>query len=337
MYPSPSHLSAVVDQSRYAVQPYTLRLALGAGQLEYVSFDLAVLERYRNDPRYHYDTNDFTGKIVVKTEHYQSDVMLERDKVLLEKFGFGYDGDKTVRVVVVFLRYLRHLSREHQELWKRHEMMGEYLLHPVYRNVAVGNWHKGVSIFDAITEEMHVINEMAERMGRPPLFKENYTGEKRPRKFGFLLRPTLEEFNAFVQLLEKMISGNINVAFFNNEVSAEYVEKRSDGTVLAKPKGSVNILKDWFGGPAHRPADAESEAEMERMFATFKRIIKLRQEPAHAVKEDVFDQAYVRQQRELVIETYYAVRALRMAFGGHSNVAGYEVPEHLLKGDIWKE
>ena len=48
-----------------------------------------------------------------------------------------------------------------------------------------------------------------------------------------------------------------------------------------------------------RPADAESEAEMERMFATFKRIIKLRQERAHAVKEDVFDQAYFRQQREL--------------------------------------
>ena len=37
-----------------------------------------------------------------------------------------------------------------------------------------------------------------------------------------------------------------------------------------------------------------------------------------------------------MIETYYAVRALRMAFSGHPNVAGYEVPEHLLKGDIWK-
>jgi hypothetical protein len=76
---------------------------------------------------------------------------------------------------------------------------------------------------------------------------------------------------------------------------------------------------------------------MERMFATLRRIIRLRQQPAHAVTDDVFDQAYLRQQRELVIETYYAVRALRMAFSGHPDVAAVDVPEHLVKGEIWRE
>jgi hypothetical protein len=338
VYPSPSHLSTVVDQSKYAGQPYTLRMALGDGQLEYVAFDLAVLERYRNDPRYHYDTDDFTGKIVVKTEHYLSDGMLERDKVLIEKFGFGYDKDKTVRVVVAFLRYFQHVSRDHQQLWKAYELPGEYLLHPVYRDVVVGNWYTGVSIFQAITEEMQVVNEMVQRMGRPPLFKEEYTGEKRPRKFGFLLRPTLEEFNAFVQLLEKMTVGNMDFAFFQGEVSGESLTKRKDGSTVATPKGSISALKEWFEGPAlFKAGDANSQVEMDRMFATFRKIRALRQAPAHAMKEDEFDQAYFRQQRELVIETYDAVRALRMAFGGHPDAEDVEVPKHLLELDIYRE
>jgi hypothetical protein len=140
------------------------------------------------------------------------------------------------------------LSREHQELWKSYEMAGEYLLHPVYADVAAGIWYEVISIFHAITEEMRVANDLCERMERPPLFKEDYTGEKRPRKFGFLLRRTLEEFNVFVQLLDKMTSGNINFAVFKGEVSAEYMETRSDGMVVAKQKGSVNALKEWFGG-----------------------------------------------------------------------------------------
>ncbi len=336
VYPSNSHLAAVVGQSQYAGQPYTLRLALGAGQMEYVSFDLAVLERYRNDPRYHYDTNDFSGKIVVKTEDYLSPRMPERDKVLLETFGFGHDKDVTVRVVAVFLRYLRHLSPEHQEFWKSHEIAGEYLLHPVYRDIALGNWYTGISILRAITEEMRVINGMCERMKRPPLFKEDYTGDKRPRKFGFLLRPTLEEFNAFVQLLEKMLSGNINFAFFKDEVAAEYMETRSDGTVVAKPKGSVTMLKEWLA-TNFTPSGPGSAEELERMFATFRKIIRMRQQPAHVLNDDVLDQAYFRQQRELVIETYHAVRALRMAFSTHPDAVGYEVPGPLLKGRIWKE
>lgn len=133
-----------------------------------------------------------------------------------------------------------------------------------------------------------------------------------------------------------MLSGNINFPFFRNEVAAEYMETRSDGTVVAKPKGSVSVLKEWLARHM-TPADQESAEELERMFATFRKIIKMPQEPAHAVKEDVFDQAYFRQQRELMIETYYAVRSLRMTFSGNPSVADVEVPEHLLKGQIWKQ
>jgi hypothetical protein len=189
---------------------------------------------------------------------------------------------------------------------------------------------------EAATEEMRAINAMCARMGRPSLFKQDYAGEKRPRKFGFLLRPTLEEFSAFVQLLEKMLSGNIDFAFFRKEVALEYTETRRDGTVVAKPKGSITVLKEWLV-EHFTPSGAAGAEELERTFATFKKIIRMRQEPAHAVKEDAFDPAYFRQQRGLVVDTYYAVRALRMAFSSHPDCAGYELPQSLLKGRIWKE
>lgn len=333
LYPSPAHLATVVDVTEYSREPFTLRLALGQGQLEYLAFDLAVLERYRNDPRYYYDTDDFTGKLCIKTEHYTSGQTPERDKVLLEKFGFGYDQEATVRVVIVFLRYLRGLSPEHQQIWQAHHLPGTYSLHPVYRDVALGNWYHGVSVFDAITEELGVINQMSTLMGRPPLFNDDFRGEKRPRKFGFLLRPTLEEFNSFVQLLEKMLSGNINPAFFKGEVGMEYLEKRNNGTTVAKPKRSVAVLKEWLA-KNFAPSDTEW---IDKMFATFKKVLKVRQEPAHAVKEDLFDPKYSRQQRDLVIEAYYAVSTLRMAFSNHPQASACKVPEHLVKGQVWTQ
>jgi len=58
VYPTPNRLLEVVDQDSYAGQPFTLSLALGAPQFTLLSFDLTVLERYRNDPRFHYTTTD---------------------------------------------------------------------------------------------------------------------------------------------------------------------------------------------------------------------------------------------------------------------------------------
>ncbi len=54
IYPSRVYLTETVDSSKYENQPFTLRLALGETQLALTSFDLTVLEVYRNDPRYYY-------------------------------------------------------------------------------------------------------------------------------------------------------------------------------------------------------------------------------------------------------------------------------------------
>jgi hypothetical protein len=335
VYPRPQHLHPVVDRSRYDREPYKLCLALGEAQLKHRSFNLSVLEFYRNDPRYHYTCTDVSGSISVHDKYYESPDMHVRDQVLLQTFGFSYDSDLN-RAVAVFLRYLADLSPDHQQIWKAKELDGDYRLHPdYYQYTILGNWGEKVSIFTAFLKELWLINQMAFAMARPPLFRQDFGeyGEEKPQKLGFLIRPTLEEFNDFVHLLDKMLSENINKDFFQNEVPYESERQRQDGRVEVQNKGTLQILDDWireyFQTDEWRPWDAS--------IAAMRKVRKTRQKPAHAVNENAFDQRYFKDQRELVIEAYSAVRTLRMMLEYHPAVkaSGINVPDWLRDSRIW--
>lgn len=265
-------------------------------------------------------------------EHYKSGAMPEHDKVLLQTFGFAHDDDLN-RAVAVFLRYLSKLSSEHQRIWAAKAVKGNYKLHPdYYRSSVLGDWGTRISIFEAFTQELAVINEMSALMGKPQLFRKSYDNE-RPKEFGFLLRPTLAEFNGFVLLLDKMISDNINKEFFRQDLSLEEDQEREDGKVVVRQKGTIALLEEWVR-KYFRPAD---QAPIDKMISAFRKVRKLRQKPAHAVKEDMFDQKYFKDQRQLVIESYDAIRTLRLMFANHPNVRKNppEIGEDLYKGEIW--
>jgi hypothetical protein len=80
-----------------------------------------------------------------------------------------------------------------------------------------------LTLFTAFLVELAHINELAAAMGRPRLFVEDCSGhsEHKPRNFGFLIRPALEEFNAFVHTLDKLLSESINRDFFGNKIAFE--------------------------------------------------------------------------------------------------------------------
>jgi len=331
LYPTTSRLARTPLGERFQDRPFELELARGAGQLEFRAFDLSVLEHYRNDPRYYYETNFIGGSICVRDEFFESESMPEHDQVLLQTFGFAYDSDLN-RAVAVFLRYLAKLSPEHQRTWHAKLLKGEYKLHPdYYRSSILGDWGTRMSIFDAFTEELAVINAMCALMGRPNLFKDAFSD--RPNEFGFLLRPTLGEFNAFVLLLDKMLSDNINKDFFEQDVPLEEDTTREDGKIVVRQKGTLALLQEWFGKFFH-PADP---APIERMFKSLRTVRKLRQKPAHAVNENVFDLKYFKEQRQLVIDAYEAVRTLRLSFANHPRVRRNppNMSRNLADGEIW--
>ena len=334
LYPRPSHLEKVIDRSSYNNRPYVLELALGNPQLSYRSFDLSILEYYRNDPRYYYSNDDINGHISIR-DAIGVEQMPQSDQVLLETFGFCYD-ENFNRAVAVFLRYLADLSPEHQQIWQTKELKSSYKLHPdYYRNNILGDWGERIPIFHAFVIEMWIINQMAAAMGRPTFFKNDYGeyGESKPRKFEFLIRPTLEEFNNFVLLLDKMISDNINKDFFKNQIAYEVEVTRNDGKIIIQNKGTLQILDEWLRR-YFRTSDWQA---WDNAIKAFKKVRKLRQEPAHAINEDEFNQRYFKEQRELIIQAYDGIRTLRLFFANFPAVknAKIDIPDVLFEGKIW--
>ncbi len=332
VYPGKKHLAKLPLDARFEGRPFDLELARGYGQLEHRAFDLSVLEHYRNDPRYYYETDFINGSISIKDEYFESQSMPKHDQVLMQSFGFAYDKDMN-RAVAVFLCYLADLSPEHQRVWHAKMLSGDYKLHPdYYRNSILGDWGTRISIFEAFTLELKVINEMAALIGKPVLFRQAFQTE-RPKEFGFLLRPTLAEFNAFILLLDKMLSDNIDKAFFETDVPLEEDKARPDGKIEVRQKGTLALLEEWLR-KYFRPADPKP---FESMFKAFRTVRRLRQKPAHAVNEDLFDLTYFKEQRKIMIDAYDALRTLRLVLANHPKVrrSPPEIQEHLAKGEIW--
>jgi hypothetical protein len=335
VYPRSTHLESVVDPAKYSSRPYVLDLALGQPQLSFRSFDLSVLEFYRNDPRFTYENKDIDGYIAISDEFYQSADMAEKDQILLQSFGFSFD-ENGKRAVAVFLRYLADLSPEHQQIWKAKELTGNYKLHPDYFNyTVVGDWGEKFLIFVAFCAEMHLLNAMTRAMGRAPLFRQTFGlyGEQKPPRFTFLVRPTCEEFNQFALLLDQIISDNINKDFFRKEVPMETERKRADGKIVVQPKGTLTLLNDWL----RRYFRTSDWKPWDEAFQHLKEVRRLRQKPAHAVNENAFDQKYIRDQRTLMINVYSALRTLRLMLMNYPKVkaAHIEIPDWLEKGLIW--
>lgn len=331
VYPTRQVLERRPEAQRFEGAPYSRDLALGAGQLDFRAFDLAVLEYYRNDPRYSHRTDWISGQISVRDEYFEADSMPQHDQVLLQTFGFAYD-DQLNRAVAVFLRYLHDLSPEHQRVWAAKELKGAYKLHPdYYANSILGDWGRKISIFDAFTQELDVINQMAALMEKPALFREVF--KDAPKDFGFLLRPTLAEFNRFVQLIDKMMSDNLNRDFFRGDVPLEEEQPREDGKIVVRQLGTIQLLEKWLR-KYFRPADP---TPLEKMLEAFRKVRQLRQKPAHAVDEDRFDQKYFKEQRQLMLDGYGALRTLRLVLANHPKVRAKppEIGKHLIEGEIW--
>jgi len=63
----------------------------------------------------------------------------------------------------------------------------------------------------------------------------------------------------------------------------------------------------------------------------------MRQEPAHAIKEDVFDQKYIHSQRKIMIDVYESVHIFRLILGSHPYLNPESVKELEDDFKIWLE
>ncbi len=326
IYPSAQLLEEFVDLRTYDSRPFTRRLALCEPQLTPVFFELGVLERYYRDPRYEFEFRDFYGSIGLTNEHYDSDEVGERDRVFLQTFGIGYANERE-RVVVVYLRYLAHLSPEHQQVWNAHVVRSPCLMNSDYARVTIGgDWAEHYSVYQAFLTEQVELNKIATIIGKPNLFRKTFA-EERPEGFAPMLRPTKRNFEEFVHILDKMLSENINRDFFGNDIPLALTVTRNEGTVEVQQLGTLSLLEQWL---KTKYRDASGKDVSSEVLEPLRKVRKLRQNPAHVLGLDQYDRSLPAQQDVLLGSACRALTELRLILSSHPRAQDrYSAPEWL--------
>ena len=328
--PSQNSLKSNRNLDEFGEAIYTKALAYGEPQLSPRFFDIEVLERYSNDPRFNFVFEDYSGRISAKYDENEKPLVRGEDDVFLKTFGLGFDEDDN-RLAVVYLRYLNDLTPEHQIFWKNKERNENcFVLQEYYENTIKGNWTSSYSVFSAFIGELTCLNDIAKTIFDKSLFRKNFNDYNRPKEFTFFFSPTLKNYNDFVLLLDKMISDNINKDFFEGKVEFyDYVEIE-DGIKERKPKGTLRLFEEWLNGIFK----AEQDKELKKIFSTLKNIRRQRQNPAHRISENEYDQKYIEQQKKLINEAHHSIKGLRYIFKQHRRAKNFEIPDWLENGDI---
>lgn len=335
VYPSKEFLEAKIPNDLHQGSPFMRKLAMGMGQLELAFFDLDLLELYRNDPRYYYECNDIGGTICIEDEHYKSENVDEKDKVLLKAFGLAYD-DELNRYLAAFVGDIAILSPEHQVIWQSKIVNKPLNIHPdFYGSQILGRWAQHISIFDAVLHEQRIINSMADKMGKPNFFNKDFGKylEGRPKEFAFMLRPSSHEYEGFIHLLDKLMSDNINKKFFKGDIELEDEIKRNDGRIQVIQKGTIVLLDQWLR--KHHKTDNWEPWEF--AISEFKDIRKQRQSPAHSINPNTYDPNLINKQRELMKDCLESLMIFRHALSTKPACKGhdFDIPEAIQERKIW--
>ncbi|UWX69161.1 hypothetical protein [Burkholderia gladioli] len=312
LYPTARVLQKIVDTSRYAHTPLRLYLALGNPQLGVVLFYPSVLEQYRNDPRYLYETDDIVGRLVISDEYFETADVPESDQIILSRFGFAVS--KTGhRAVAAMLRDLANLSDEHQQIWHARaipsELVEKHHFHLIkeYQQVLNGERRQRCSLTTAFMYEMNAINEICNATYKKRIFNRDWIdGFARLSGLTMMLSPTIREYHNFIHLLDKILSDNINKKFFEGHVSFERETALADGRIKVENKGTLALLKEWLGIDFPREG-----ARISTIMASLNRVRKERQKPAHTIEMDKFDPSLWAAQRSLLAEAHGGLKALR--------------------------
>lgn len=330
LYPSKNYLQKKRDLSEFDNAIYSKLLALGEPHLKPIFFEIEVLDRYFNDPRFDFKFEDYSGRISCKYDENEKPIVREEDDIFLKTFGLGFDENGN-RLAVVYLRYLKDLTAEHQVYWKSREKSGNCkMLEEYHQNTIQGNWTFSHSIFSGFIGEQKCINDLTELIFSKPLFRKTFENENRPKEFTFFFTPTLKNYNDFILLLDKMISENINKDFFEGKVDLFEFKEIGNGLVERQSKGTLQIFEEWLTSVFN----VRGDGSVSELFKPLKKIRRERQNPAHKINDNLYDLQFIEKQKEIMNEAYAVFRNLRNIFHQHPKARNFEIPKSLEKGNV---
>jgi hypothetical protein len=330
LYPSKKILIEKRNLAEFNNSVYTKQLALGEPHLKPIFFEIEVLDRYFNDPRFDFDFEDYSGQISCKYDENENPIVREEDQIFLKTFGLGFDENEN-RLSVVYLRYLKNLTGEHQAFWKSKEKTGNCkMLEEYHQNTIAGNWTFSYSIFSGFLGEQKCLNDLTELIFSKPLFRKTFENENRPKEFTFFFTPTLKNYNDFILLLDKMISENINKDFFEGKVELFGLKDIGNGLVERETKGTLLLLEEWLTSVFK----VKRDVSINKLFLPLKKIRRERQNPAHRIIGNLYDKEFTEKQKVIIRDAYSTFRNLRNIFQQHPKAKNFSVPNWLENGDI---
>lgn len=325
LYPTRKALESVpLDYTK----PYSVLMQKGEKQFKIIYFNIEILERYVNNPKFLIMDNGYRGNIYPKDE-YIEDKAIEDEYI--KDYGMAYiDGEQLERAVGVFVSDLAKLSSQKQMLWKGFELPNQRkckINSGFCCNLIKGEWVTEIWIFHALIEEMKVINEQCEHMGIPKLFNKTFGTHysQMPEGFRNILLPTLKNYYDFVLVLEKIVVHNISYKTFQKD--APHIRSIDRKDESGKDKGSLAMFEEWL---SKNIRTQENLADL--IIKPLKNIRNIRQKPAHELTSNEYDITLYQKQFNLMNDTYTAIRAIRLFFANHPLAKDVKVPEYLVSG-----
>jgi hypothetical protein len=271
-YPTNREVRKRFDLDSLNDRPFSKMLAGGESQIDFISFDFAVLERYFNDPRFDFSFEDYGGHLSIKSQYYKKGPDSVRDDVYIQTFGLGFDASH-LPVTIVFLRYLSRLNSTHQLYWKSYQTSQKgKMCKQYYQSSILGNFYENASLIYALKVCIDGINEVSTKIFGAPLFRSPIP-DARPLELGVFVRPTTKNFQRFVIALDHVLSENINEAFFPPSIPRTET-KLVRGRAVEQRVGSIRLLENWLFD-IYNFHDAESARKA--LIGPFQQVRKFRQ------------------------------------------------------------
>lgn len=323
VYPTPKAMSSEDIEGVDASEPYARALASGRGTLETAYFEFDVLEFYRNDPKFIFEFRDFGAETLLSDEAHLT--AHEKDRIIMSHIGYAYDlsgydskdpSSPLVRRACAFLGDLAKLHPVHQMRWKTFEVtMSDHLEpHPAWWAQQMGHWPDRVGPFERFFFELETWNEFHTQIFGQPILKTT----DRPREFGWMIRPSKREFDAFIVQLDQLLSDNLQHKALD-ELGVD--RKDEEGNMM----GSLRRLQ---AGLVLRGATVD---EAQNVVMPFKDVRSMRQKPAHAQEDNRVDNALLNKQVLVLDEVTRALYSLRAFWQSHRKNREWKEPNYVSK------
>ena len=297
---------------------------LGEHQLKSLYFSHDVLKRYVDNPSYHFQNNDVLLYTICANDDFE-----DNDGEYIQcALACKEDGTK---VITAFLCDLAKMPVKAQRYWENFLIDNKCFLYSDYVTSQLeGQFYKGASIYQALLDEMKIINEQCAKIGLPTMFRKTFAlTDDEMREFRPLVNATSKEFLNFAQLLHKIVVGQMNVGTFQKTIgvirglSSKYTEGLSvDQKLILWLKKNVSKLP---------------KKDLDLIESAFEKLGKDRNFQAHEIYRNCKKNSLNERQKDLMYLVYVAVRQIRLILQNHPDTKSIVIPDCLITGEHIQE